>query len=168
VDLCCSQTFADFVCKDVVQWARKNYHVSSDPKRAIIGGASFGGLMASYCALHHSDVFGNVLSQSGAYQWYPGTLESDQTRIPEAEPGWLTREFVATPRREIRFYLEAGRYEDGGFASLLPENRRFRDALLGKGYAVTWSQFEGGHDFVGWRGSFADGLMALTAGSENK
>jgi enterochelin esterase-like enzyme len=28
---------------------------------------------------------------------------------------------------------------------------------------VNYSEYSGGHDFVCWRGSFADGLIALTA-----
>ncbi len=67
-DLACSKPFADFLVKDLVPWVRANYHVSSDPARTIVGGLSLGGLMASYCGLNHSDVFGNVLSQSGSYQ----------------------------------------------------------------------------------------------------
>jgi hypothetical protein len=33
--------------------------------------------------------------------------------------------------------------------------------LKAKGYSVQYSEFCGGHDYVSWRGSFADGLMAL-------
>jgi enterochelin esterase family protein len=167
-DLSCSESFATFLVNDLVPWVRREYHVGADPKRTIVGGLSLGGLMASYCGLHHPDVFGNVLSQSGAYAWYPGALERDDRDIPDAEPGWLTRQFVATPRRDVRFYLEAGRFEDTGFANLFAENRRFRDVLLAKGYSVTWSQFSGGHDFVSWRGSFADGLMALAGSNGEK
>lgn len=162
-DLSCSESFATFVADELVPWVRKTYHVSTDPKRTIVGGLSLGGLMASYCGLRHSEMFGNVLSQSGAFQWSPGELERDERSLPATEPGWLTGQFVASPRHDVRFYLEAGHYEDGGFGSLLAENRRLRDVLLAKGYPVTWSQFEGAHDFVDWRGSFADGLMTLAS-----
>jgi hypothetical protein len=82
--------------------------------------------MASYCGLRHADVFGNVLSQSGSYWWYPGGLEQDDRDLPVAEPGWLTREYLTAPRREVRFYVEIGRFEQGGgFSNAVTENRRF-------------------------------------------
>jgi enterochelin esterase family protein len=161
-DLSCSEPFAAFLVKDLIPWVRKEYRVSADPKRTIVGGLSLGGLMASYCGLRHSDVFGNVLSQSGSYWWFPGGIEHDDRELPNTEPGWLTREFVAAPRRDVRFYLEIGSFEaGGGFTSGVGECRRFRDVLKAKGYTVQYSQYSGGHDYVGWRGSFADGLMAL-------
>jgi enterochelin esterase-like enzyme len=38
---------------------------------------------------------------------------------------------------------------------------RRRDVLLAKGYEVHYQQPVGGHDTVSWRGTFADGLLAL-------
>jgi enterochelin esterase-like enzyme len=165
-----SDPFADFLAKELAPWLRKNYSVSADPARTIAGGLSLGGAMASFCALRYPEVFGNVLSQSGAYQWYPGAFDAMLKGTPPdtSQIGWLTRRFVAIPRRPVRFYLEAGRFEDGFPESLLAENRRFRDVLEAKGYTVHYSEFSGGHDYVTWRGTFADGLMALTGISEKK
>jgi enterochelin esterase family protein len=36
-----------------------------------------------------------------------------------------------------------------------------RDVLLAKGYEVHYQQFAGGHDYLSWRGTFADGLIDL-------
>jgi enterochelin esterase family protein len=71
--------------------------------------------------------------------------------------------FLASPRLPVEFYLEAGRYETTLPFSPLLEARRLRDVLRAKGYRVTYSEFVGGHNEVCWRGSLADGLMALTA-----
>ncbi len=160
-DLACSKPFAEFLVKDLIPWVRANYRVSSDPQRTIVAGLSLGGLMASYCGLNHSDVFGNVLSQSGSYQWYQGML--DQSQSANGEPGELTRQFALSPRLPVRFYVEAGRFEDGFPDSLLAENRHFRDVLLAKGYTVHYSEFSGGHDYMTWRGTFADGLIESTS-----
>jgi enterochelin esterase family protein len=161
-ELTCSPAFVKFLADELVPWARANYAVSADPKRVIIRGLSLGGLMASYCAFQRPDVFGNVLSQSGSYQWFP-EIDITSPSLPpvNAEPGWLTRQYADAPKRDVTFYLEAGRFEDISHNGLLTENRRFRDVLRAKGYTVHFSEFTGGHDPVNWRGSFADGLIAL-------
>jgi enterochelin esterase-like enzyme len=165
-ELSCSESFADFLAAELVPWVRKNYRVSPDPGRTVVRGTSLGGLMASYCALRHAEVFGNVLSQSGSYQWFPGGAGG--AAPPEAETGWLTRQFVAAPRSAVSFYLEAGTFEHFFPFSLLAENRRFRDVLEAKGYTVHYSEFSGNHDPINWRGSFADGLIALVGIRDQK
>jgi enterochelin esterase family protein len=165
-ELSCSKPFADFLAGELVPWVRRNYRVGPDPRRTIVRGMSLGGLMASYCALVHAEVFGNVLSQSGSYQWFPGGAGG--TAPPDAESGWLTRRFVAAPRSAVTFYLEAGSFEHFFPFSLLAENRRFRDVLQAKGYTVHYAEFSGNHDPLNWRGSFADGLIALVGPGEAK
>jgi enterochelin esterase family protein len=102
-ELSCSETFADFISDELLPQVRREYRVTSDASRTIVCGMSLGGLMSSYCAYRHPDVFGNVLSLSGSYQWFPGAF--DGVAFQDAEPGWLTREFVAAPPKEVRFYL---------------------------------------------------------------
>jgi enterochelin esterase-like enzyme len=112
-------------------------------------------------SLHHSDVFGNVLSLSGSYLWFPGLFEGAVPPDRNAEPGWLTRQFVTSPSLPIRFYLAAGRFENGYPISLLTETRRFRDVLEAKGCTAQYREYNGGHDVLGWRGPFVEGLTAL-------
>jgi enterochelin esterase family protein len=163
-DLGCHPPFAEFVAGELVPWARSRYRVSPDPGRAVVCGFSRGGLGAAYCALRHPEVFGNVLALSGAFWWYP---EADRdARVPPAarplldltrEPGWLTRQFADGPRVPVRFYLEAGRFEE----RIREESWRLRDVLRAKGCDVAYREHNGGHDYAAWRGSFADGLLAL-------
>jgi len=162
-DLQCSAPFADFLAKELLPWARQRYRLSPDPKHTIVGGSSYGGLSAAYCAFRHPEVFGAVLSQSGSFGYYPGWDSGDRT---DSSPfGRLIRQFVATRKLPIRFYLEAGLFETGRAGSILAENRRMRDVLEAKGYPVVYSEFAGGHEYLNWRGSLADGLIAL-AGRE--
>jgi enterochelin esterase family protein len=91
----CSEAFADFMADELLPWVRANYHVTSAREKTIVGGFSYGGLAAAFCAFRHPDVFGNVLTMSGSYWWFPGAGMTDgQFR---REPGWLTRR--TSPRR---------------------------------------------------------------------
>jgi len=149
-ELALNQTFADFVANEVVPWIRQRYHVTAKPERTIIGGLSLGGLAAAYTALRHPEVFGNVLSQSGSYQYGA-----------DDEKG-LIRQFVLHEKVPIRFYLEAGLLEVNTVPSLLYSNRRLRDVLEAKGYSVRYSEYNGRHDYICWRGSLSEGLISLT------
>lgn len=158
-DLECYPPFADFVAKELVPWARQHYRFSAEPEQTIVGGVSLGGLTAAYCAFRYPEVFGNVLSQSGALGYFPGWEDQDATEYSPA--GWLIRQYVTTRKLPIRFYLEAGLFENNCPDTLLAQNRRMRDVLEAKGYSVVYSEFAGGHEFLSWRGSVADGLIAL-------
>jgi enterochelin esterase-like enzyme len=158
-DLECYPPFADFVAKELVPWARQHYRSSAEPERTIVGGVSLAGLTAAYCAFRYPEVFGNVLSQSGAFAYFPGW--EDQEATDYSPYGWLIRQFVTTRKLPIRFYLEAGLFENDCPDTLLAQNRRMRDVLEAKGYSVVYSEFAGGHEFLSWRGSVADGLIAL-------
>jgi enterochelin esterase-like enzyme len=57
--------------------------------------------------------------------------------------------------------------EVGRFDGLVFINRELRDILLVKGYPVTYREFYGGHDYFYWRGSLADGLIALLGQNAN-
>jgi enterochelin esterase family protein len=160
-DLECYPPFADFLAKELVPWARQRYRFSAEPERTIVGGASLGGLTAAYCALRYPEVFGNVLSQSGAFSYFPRW--DDQEENDTSPFGWLIRQFVTTRKLPVRFYLEAGLFENDCPEALLTQNRRMRDVLEAKGYSVVYSEFAGGHEYLSWRGSVADGLIALAS-----
>ncbi len=148
-ELYLNPSFADLVAGQFITWVRQRYNVTRSPREAVVGGLSLGGVAAAYTAMRHPEVFGGVLSQSGAFQYRPD------------EPDRLIRRFANGARLPIRFYLEAGLMEVNETPSLLHENRHLRDVLEAKGYEVTYSEFNGRHDAVCWRGSLSQGLIAL-------
>jgi enterochelin esterase-like enzyme len=155
-DLPPNPAFADLVALDLVPWMREHYHATSDPRRTVISGISFGGLASAYGALRHPDVYGNVLSQSGSFWWGP----------KDGEPEATARDFATTPRQSLRFWMEVGTFEGGGprkETTQLAANRHLRDVLQARGYEVSYREFEGEHSYVSWRGTIADGLIALLA-----
>jgi enterochelin esterase family protein len=43
---------------------------------------------------------------------------------------------------------------------MLAANHRFREVLEKGGYATSFREYRGGHDYACWRGGLADGLIA--------
>jgi enterochelin esterase family protein len=92
--------------------------------------------------LRRSDLFGLVLSQSGAYQF-----------VEFGGPSL----FAVEERVPLRFYLDAGLFE----RRQAQANLHMRNVLLAKGYDVDYRNFPGGHDYFWWRETIADGLISL-------
>jgi enterochelin esterase-like enzyme len=123
-------------------------------------GASSGGLAAACAALWHPESFGNVLSQSGAFQW--SQSGGYQASADANEPDEIVQQVLKQPRLPLRFYLEVGS-DELNFAGKNPpvSGRHLRDVLIAKGYEVHWHQFNGGHDYICWRQTLGDALITL-------
>lgn len=157
IELSNNRPFLDFVANELLPQVRQRWHATSDPLETIVTGSSAGGLAAAFFAFRRPDVFGNVLSQSGAF--WPGKNRSD----PDRE--WLTQQFESSPKLPIRFVLQVGLLErgptPGNGPSILETNRHLRDVLKRKGYEVHYSEIAGGHEPLSWRGGLSDGLLQL-------
>jgi enterochelin esterase family protein len=162
-EMACNPKFSDFLAKEVVPWVRENYHVTKDKGQTAVAGSSFGGLAATYAGFSHPEVFGNVISQSGSFWWKPQN---------DSEHEWLTRQFVQSPVLPLRVYLDVGLLERGRTPDDGPDqvvvNRHMRDVLQAKGYSVHYREFNGGHEYFNWRGTFADALLALFGKDKSK
>jgi enterochelin esterase family protein len=83
----------------------------------------------------------------------------------EQEPEWLIRQFAASPKLPIGFHLDCGLMEApptaGEAPNIVTANRDMRDVLRAKGYRVHYQEFNGGHEYLNWRGTLAEGLIAL-------
>ncbi len=178
VDLVANPEFADFMATELVPWVRSHYNVTKDQKQTVLTGYSAGGLASAYVAFRHSEVFGNVLSLSGAFWWSfehnggvcgprcpdSGGTGGEDSKDATTEGNFMVKQFLASPKLPLRFYLAAGTFEidrNGGGGDILESTRDLRDVLLAKGYEVHYEQFVGGHDGLSWRGTLADGLLAL-------
>jgi enterochelin esterase-like enzyme len=164
-ELPCNPEFAEFLDQELVPWLRGNYRVTTNPRDVVVGGVSHGGLAAVCAAMRHPETFGNVLSQSGTVWWFPGAdLNEIALRTGDRESNWVARQFIERPKLPVRFFLEAGLFENDVFGSggqILETNRHLRDVLRAKGYDVHYQDFVGGHDWLNWRGSLADGIITL-------
>jgi enterochelin esterase-like enzyme len=173
-----SESFNECLVKELLPWVKRQYHVTADPKQTVVAGLSLGGGASLYAGFRHPEIFGNVISQSGGNMYrqtreemFPalqkGQLFQDEG-FPESE--WLTRQIATKPKAAMRVYLEAGLLEDlewqGDLArfahpSLILATRHLRDVLQAKGYRLFYNEYNGGHETLSWRGSLADGLIAL-------
>lgn len=155
-ELPCNARFADFLATEVVPWMRQNYNVTSNPKETVVAGSSYGGLASMFAGLKHPEVFGNILSQSGSFWWKPDG---------DAEHEWLTRQFVASAKLPVKIYMDVGLMERGPTPVNGPDmvvvNRHMRDILQIKGYELHYREFNGGHEYLNWRGTLSDGLLFL-------
>lgn len=152
-----NQYFLDFVTKELLPYVRRDYHATADPRQTVVIGSSTGGLAAAFFAFRRPDVYGNVLSQSGAL--WPGQTRED----PWSE--WLTHQYETARKVPVHFVLQVGTLErwntPGNRLSILAANRHLRDVLLKKGNRVDYSEEGGGHEPLSWRGGLAEGLIQL-------
>ena len=155
-ELACFPPFVEFLTRELVPWAREHFHVTGDAAKTIVGGSSLGGLTAAFAGLTAPEYFGNLLSQSGSFWWKPDD---------EMESEWLSRQFALTHKLPLRFYLDAGLLETGNTRrngpSMLVVNRHMRNVLQAKGYPGYYAEHNGGHDYLCWQGTLAEGLIAL-------
>lgn len=148
VEYMCSDAQLAFLFLHVLPLAQQHLNlidVSIQPGAYGACGASMGGLISLYTGIRAPEVFGHVLSQSGAFGF---DLMGENTLVHE-----LLRRDAGTP---IHVYLDVGRYE------FLLEANRHMYALLGeKGYDVTLHEANGSHNYTSWRNDVWRGLETL-------
>jgi enterochelin esterase-like enzyme len=163
IELGNNEPFLTFVTDELLPRVRQKWHATSNPRQTIVCGSSSGGLASAFFAFRRPDVYGNVLSQSGAF--WPGHVRED----PERE--WLTRQYGSSPRLPVRLVLQVGILETGktpnNGPSILSCNRHLRDVLHAKGYELYYSERAGGHEPLNWRGDISEGLIQLI-GAESR
>ena len=159
-DLGNAEKMVTFIGRQLLPYVRTRYRVTTDPQRVIATGSSAGGLGSAFLALRRPDLVGNVLSQSGAF-WRGAEASND------APYEWLTSHVTATPKRDVRFFMDVGELEDhptlgGSGPNFRDATRRFRDALRAKGYEVMYTEIPGGqHAPQYWGPRLPVGIVAL-------
>lgn len=117
--------------------------VTQQPGTFGVLGASLGGTMSLYTGLRMPDVFGKVLTQSGAFM-----IESRDFAVVD-----LVRHGHA---HDIKIWMDIGRLD-----VLLEDNQKMRTLLQESNYQVTYREFSGGHNYTAWRDDLWRGLEAL-------
>ncbi|MGE0552975.1 MAG: alpha/beta hydrolase [Gemmatimonadales bacterium] len=148
-ELDCYSPFVEFVATELTPWIEARYRVSTDPGRRLLGGSSGGGQASICIGEHHPELFGLILAQSGSFFAAPDQPMGDE---------WVYRHLIERPRLPLRVYLDVGRFEPSFSVTGV---RMMRNVLEALGYPLVYQEFSGGHDYSWWRGTLADGLIAL-------
>lgn len=146
IEYACSEAHLMVLIQQVLPLAQRELSLldrRAHPGAYGILGASMGGLQALYAGIRAPDLFGYVLSQSGAF-----TLGEHDTVV------WnLVRH---SPVPSLKIWTDVGRYE-----WLLDCNRQMHELLVAKGYDVTYREHNGGHNYPSWRNDLWRGLEHL-------
>jgi enterochelin esterase-like enzyme len=142
----CNEATVNFILRRVLPLARENLNLldtEAFPGAYGLLGASLGGLSALYTALRAPQIFGRVLSQSGAFRF----------RSRDFVVADLVRDGPVLP---LKIWMDAGRFE-----RLISANQRMHALLTSRGYDVTYREYSGGHNYPSWRDDLWRGLETL-------
>ncbi|MCA0131728.1 alpha/beta hydrolase [Winogradskyella alexanderae] len=152
-----SASFGSFIARELVSWARESFTIGLKPNDICVAGSSRGGYAASFIASQHSDIIGNVISQSGSF-WITNNDKNNHWMYPTKQ-GQLIQFFKNSKKLPIRFYLDIGLYDQG--ASMLGMNREFRSIIESKGYDFVYEEFKGGHSYLNWKETLPNGVISI-------
>lgn len=146
VEYACSDATLLWLDQIILPLAQENLNlldVEEHPGAYGVLGASLGGTMALYTGLRMPDVFGTVLSQSGAF-----TIESR-----DFAPVDLVKHGQA---KHISIWMDVGQLD-----VLLEDNRTMHALLQEQGYNVSYREFVAGHNYTAWRDDVWRGLEEM-------
>jgi enterochelin esterase family protein len=146
VEYACSEATLAWIDHEVLPLAREQLNlldIKKHPGAYGVLGASMGGLMALYTGLRMPDIFGKILSQSGAFHFEQfDTVTVDMVQY--------------LPQHAFRIWMDAGKLE-----WLLGSSQKMHQLLKKKGYDVTYREYTGGHCYSAWRDDIWRGLETL-------
>jgi enterochelin esterase-like enzyme len=135
LDYSMSDTFVNALLTELRPRLMKKYKLTTKPDQTAIMGASLGGLISTYAAYKHPEVFGLCAAQSPAYWW------KDDAIIKMIE---------SAPQKQIKFYIDTGTILDAR-----EKAHKMKLILESKGYQVLYSEHPEGHNWVNWRARLA-------------
>jgi len=110
-----ADVYERFLLETVKPYIDQNYRTLPGNKNTALLGSSLGGLVSTYIARRHPEVFSKSGGMSSSFWWNGEALtkqvEASTTKVP------------------VNFYIDAGTSSDG-----LTETTRMRDALVADGY----------------------------------
>ncbi|MDZ7372961.1 MAG: alpha/beta hydrolase-fold protein [candidate division KSB1 bacterium] len=129
--------FSHFIVDELMPYLYRRYRVRREANAHAVLGASNGGNISLYLAVHYPDVFANVAAQSSNV---------------EAEISSALRDGPTLP---LRFYLDLGTYD---IPLLIRLVRELVLILQARGYPLRYAEYHEGHSWGNWRAHLDDAL----------
>jgi predicted alpha/beta superfamily hydrolase len=133
-----ADAYGRMVVQELKPFIDRTYRTLPDTADTAMGGSSLGGLLTLYLGFRNARVFGKLAVLSPSVWWDDRVILRDVEALPRKTPQ--------------RLWLDAGTREG---ADVIPDARRLRDALVGKGWSIAQDlmYFEargGAHDEPSW------------------
>jgi len=152
--------YVKFFCDELVPFIDKNFSTLQIPRKRLIIGDSYAGLISLFISFSRTDLFANAYSQSAYF-----SFNNDK----------IIKLINAQRKKPIKLFIDIGTYEEKVGADFLPAselnftnaNRRMRDALQSKGYDFVYKEYHEGHTWGNWRRHLIDALKYFLGGEEN-
>ena len=141
----CHPDFEQFLCDDLMGWARERFP-SLEAGGHAVAGLSLSGLQAIWTALRNPLLFGAVVAQSPS-AWYDRECLKEEVR-PVAQSGTAFRISVGSEETTFGEIFQPGNLHQT--TSQVESCGRLVAALQNAGHEVDYSIFEGGHDSEFW------------------
>lgn len=146
VEYACSEATLCFLQEALLPLARRELNLldtGSHPGAFGVMGASMGGVMSLFAGMRMPQIFGRVLSLSGAFTLYGrDAVVYDLARAGAADA--------------LKIWMNVGRFE-----WLLDTNRRMSDLLHGQSLPLQYRETNAGHNYTAWRDDLWRGLEFL-------
>ncbi|WP_255298426.1 alpha/beta hydrolase [Brevibacillus dissolubilis] len=144
--------YTRFLAEEVVNYIDRHYSTNPLGSARTLIGDSLGGVVSLFTALTYPNTFGQVASQSGAFDDALCEMVENQAALAH-----------------LNVYLEIGLEETAvetsrGDLDLVHGNERMRDILLTKGITLAYRTFEGDHTWGYWQANLPLILRHLYAG----
>jgi S-formylglutathione hydrolase FrmB len=137
--------FGEFTGKELIEVTRRMFPLSRKREDTYIAGLSMGGYGAVYLGLKYSDTFSYIASLSGAFdpvEIRDFTYDFD----PKLQVKQLCAIFKAkSALQPPKIYLGCGTEDEA-----LIHNRELRDDMIEEGFAVTYEEDCGKHEWDYW------------------
>lgn len=131
-----------FYCRELLNWAEKEYGASRDRSQRVVTGCSYGARFAVEMGVRHPDLFGNVFAFSVA-GFYTNTIPRFERPPVQLSPP--------------RFFLAAGTWEQ----PLYPTAKNVAEGLRRQRFPVVFSTRVAGHDNAMWREEFVSAIVQV-------